>query len=82
MHNDVGIPPNGGGEVGVEGHVEGVVTPLTAVLQSASAKVLCSLGREEGGGRGGEERGGELVTHSLKDWHHIHSPPSPWHSRQ
>ena len=64
MHNDVGIPSNGGGEVGVEGHIEGVVAPLTAVFQSTSAKVLCSLGREEGGGEGrrggkGRGRGGE-----------------------
>lgn len=80
MHNDVGIPSNGGGEVGVEGHVEGIVAPLTAVLQSASAKVLCGLDREEGGGDG---KGREEVTHPLKaGWHHIHSPPSPWHSRQ
>ena len=50
----------------VEGHVEGVVAPLTAFFQSASAKVLCRLGREEGGGEGrrggkgrGEGRGGE-----------------------
>ena len=60
MHNDVGIPSNGGGEVGVEGHIEGVVAPLTAFFQSASAKVLCRLGREEGGGegrRGGKGRG-------------------------
>ena len=46
--------------MGVEGHIEGVVAPLTAVFQSTSAKVLCSLGREEGGGKGrGEGREGE-----------------------
>lgn len=50
MHDDVGVAADGRGEVGVEGHVQGVVVKEGLILQDTSAEVESHLkgGRNEG----------------------------------
>lgn len=50
MHDDVGVAADGGGEVSVERHVQGVVVKEGLIIQDASAKVESHLkgGRNEG----------------------------------
>lgn len=46
VHDDIGVAADGRGEVGVEGHVQGVVAEEGLVLQDAGAEVQSHL---EGG---------------------------------
>lgn len=47
MHHDVGVAADGGGEVSVERHVQGVVVEEGLVIQDASAEVESHLEGEE-----------------------------------
>ena len=40
MHEDVGVAADGGGEVGVEGDVEGIVVVQLFIRQNAATEVL------------------------------------------